>query len=97
VETAPEVKAVAAQSANVTGVSEAKTGVYCVSPAASIEVAKEAPVVSPEISYSTGNAPGLIAVNVQHPNCAGNAFEVDTFAPATSAPTGGYAFTIVVP
>jgi len=97
IQTTPEVKLIAAQSSNITGVSAAGEGIYCVTPAAPIEVAKEAVAVSPEISYTpAGNAPGVIAFNAQHPHCA-TGFEVDTYKQGEATPKGGYAFTIVVP
>jgi len=97
VQTSSEVKVIPGQSSNITGVGQNGTGVYCVTPAAPIEAAKETAAVSPEVGYSAGGAPGLIAINAKHPNCPASAFEVDTYAPGTSAPTSGYAFTIVVP
>jgi hypothetical protein len=81
---------------NITGVT-ANGGVYCVSPAAPINADEETVAVSPEVSYSSGNAPGAIAVNAQRSGgCAAGTFEVDTFTPA-GAPSSNYAFTIVVP
>jgi hypothetical protein len=86
-----------AVTVNIVGISEPAIGVYCVTPAAPINAAAETVSVSPEVSYSAGGAPGVIAVNAQHPHCAASAFEVDTFAPGTTTLTSGYAFTIVVP
>ena len=55
-----------------------------------------AAAVSPEVSYSAGGTPGVIAVNAQSFHCP-NAFEVDTYAPGNSTKTvSGYAFSIVV-
>jgi hypothetical protein len=85
------------QSVNVTGVSEPSPGVYCVAPAAGISPATDTPAVSPEVGYSSGGTPGVIAVNAQHPHCP-TGFEVDTYAPpADTALTTGYAFTIIIP
>lgn len=102
VQTTPEVKLIAGQSSNIASVTLAAEGVYCVTPSvlptAPIEAAKEAVVVSPEISYTPPNtAPGVIAFNAQHPHCPASAFEVDTYKPGETTPKGGYAFTIVVP
>jgi hypothetical protein len=49
------------------------------------------------VSYSSGEAPGTIAVNARRTHCAPTDFEVDTYAPGTTTLTSGYAFTIVVP
>jgi Collagen triple helix repeat (20 copies) len=85
-------------AANITNVSEASAGVYCLSPAAPINPAAETVSVSPEVSYSSGGAPGVIAVDAQHAHCPASAFEVDTYAAVgATTPTSGYAFTIVVP
>ncbi len=100
VQTTPEVKLIAGQSFNITGVSLAAEGVYCITPAASIEASKETIAVSPEISYTpSGTAPGVIAVNAQHPHCTSSptSFEVDTYKQGEDTPKGGYAFTVVVP
>jgi hypothetical protein len=88
-------------ASNITGVSEPSTGVYCVTPAAGISTANGIATVSPEVSYSAGNAPGVIAINAQHTHCAAGTFEVDTYAPyvspTTPTLTTGYAFTIAIP
>ncbi|MFI5003844.1 MAG: hypothetical protein ACHQE6_02400 [Solirubrobacterales bacterium] len=90
---------IAGQTSNITSVSEVKPGVYCLAPVASVNPAADTAAVSPEVSYSTGTVPGVIALNAQHTDCPANNFEVETYAPgsATSTPAGGYAFTIVVP
>jgi hypothetical protein len=83
---------------NITGVSEPASGVYCVAPAAPINAAEETVAVSPEVSYSSGKLPGVVAVNAQRTGgCPATDFEVDTYAPGGTTPTSGYAFTIVVP
>ena len=88
---------IAGQSVNVTGVSEPSPGVYCLAPAAAVSPATDTAAVSPEVSYSSGGTPGVIAVNAQHPHCP-TGFEVDTYAPpADTTLTSGYAFTIVIP
>jgi hypothetical protein len=100
VQTTPEVKLIAGQSSNITSVSIAAEGVYCIIPAAPIDASKETIAVSPEVSYTpSGTPPGVIAVNAQHPHCSSSptAFEVDTYKQGESTPKGGYAFTIVVP
>ncbi len=88
-------------ASNIATVSEPSAGVYCITPAAGISTAAGIAAVSPEVSYSAGNAPGVIAVNAQHTHCAASTFEVDTYAPypppASPTPTTGYAFTIVIP
>jgi hypothetical protein len=84
---------------NITGVSQPKEGVYCLTPAVPIEPASETIAVSPEVSYTPSKAPGLIAVDAQRGGgCPVGTFEVDTYAiPASSTPATGYAFTVVVP
>jgi hypothetical protein len=73
---------------NILTVSVPREGVYCITPAA----------VSPEVSYSSGNVPGVIAVNAQHAtNCPSAPYEVDTYSPSTLALAGGFAFTIAIP
>ncbi len=90
------------QTSNLTSVTETSVngsngGVYCITPATPINPAVEPVAVSPEVSYSPGGALGVIAVNVQHPNCPATAFEVDTYAQGSTTPSDGFAFTIVVP
>ncbi|HST54713.1 MAG TPA: collagen-like protein [Solirubrobacteraceae bacterium] len=86
------------QTANVTGVSEPIAGVYCVTPAVPINPASEPAAVSPEVSYSSGGAPGVVGLNAQRTHsCPSTTFEVDTFTPGTSTLASGYAFTIVIP
>jgi hypothetical protein len=81
----------------VSAVSEPTEGVYCLTLAFPVDPASETVAVSPEASYSAGGAPGLIAVNAQHPHCPGM-FEVDTYpAGDTTATKGGFAFTVVIP
>jgi hypothetical protein len=86
---------------NIISVSEVKGGVYCLSPAAGINPATDTAAVSPEVSYSSGGVPGVIAVNAQHTNCPTSTFEVDTYEPSVKyepgKTTSGYAFTIVIP
>lgn len=96
--TAPtQAKLIAGQTAGITGVSEPSPGVYCLAPAAPINAGAETVAVSPEVSYSSGKQPGLIAVNAQRTNgCPATDFEVDTYTPAGAA-SSNYAFTIVVP
>jgi hypothetical protein len=87
---------IAGQTSGVTAVSEPAPGVYCVAPAAPINAAAEAVAASPEVSYSSGKLPGLVAVNAQHTGCPATDFEVDTYTPAGAA-SSSYAFTLVVP
>jgi Collagen triple helix repeat (20 copies) len=82
---------------NIVTVSEPHEGVYCITPAAGIASSGIASV-SPEVSYSAGNVPGVIAVNAQHSaNCPSAPYEVDTYTPGTTTLATGYAFTIVIP
>jgi Collagen triple helix repeat (20 copies) len=93
----PAATVVTAQSSNIVTVSSPKAGVYCITPAAPISPSADTAVVSPEVSYSTPEAPGLIALNAQSKNCTSSSFEVDTYAPSTLTLAGGYAFTIAIP
>lgn len=97
--TAPaQANLIPGQTSNITQVSEPTAGVYCLTPAAGINANFEAPVASPEISYSSAKALGLIAVNAQRTGgCAAGTFEVDTYKPGGTELASGYAFTIVVP
>jgi hypothetical protein len=88
-------KLIAAQTSKITSVTEPKTGVYCLTPAAGINPATEPATVSLEISYSTSASPGVIALNAQGKECPG-AFEVETFTPGSTTPSGEYAFSILV-
>jgi hypothetical protein len=88
---------IAGQTSNVTSVSEPGPGIYCLAPAAPINASAETVAVSPEVSYSSGGTPGIVAVNAQRPNCPEGDFEVETYTPGSSTPMSGYAFTIVVP
>lgn len=96
---------ITAQTVNFTAVQEVSPGIYCLTPAPPIQPAADTASVSPELSYSAAKAPGVIALDAQHTNCPEGTFEVDTFAPGTTAPTAGsaitpatgYAFTIIVP
>ncbi len=91
------------QTAGFTGVSQGSPtgssggGIYCLAPAAGINPAADTAAVSPEVSYSSSEAPGVIAVNAKGAHCPAGQFEVDTYAPGTTTPTSGYAFTIIVP
>jgi hypothetical protein len=92
-----QVNLIAGQTSGITGVSEPSPGVYCLAPAAPINAATDTVAVSPEVSYSSGKQPGVIAVNAQRTNgCPATDFEVDTYTPA-GALSSNYAFTIVVP
>lgn len=90
------VNLIAAQTSNVTGVSEPSPGIYCLVPAPGINPATDTAAVSPEVSYSTEKLPGTIALNAQHTDCPAGGFEVETYAPSGTKPASGYAFTIVV-
>lgn len=93
----PSATVAPGQSSNIISVTSPTPGVYCIMPGAPINPAADTAVVSPEISYSTPEAPGLIAVNAQHKNCSASTFEVDTYSPSTLTLAGGYAFTIAIP
>jgi hypothetical protein len=88
---------IAGQTSNITGVSEVKPGVYCLAPKAGIAPAADTAAVSPEVGYSSGGVPGVIALNAQATDCAAGDFEVETYATSgTATPASGYAFTILV-
>jgi hypothetical protein len=90
---------ISGQTSGITGVSEVKPGVYCIAPAAGgANPASDTAAVSPEVSYSSGGAPGLIALNAQHTDCPAGDFEVETYVPSATTPTlsSNYAFTIVI-
>jgi Collagen triple helix repeat (20 copies) len=93
----PSATVVPGQSSNITSITSPTAGVYCITPGAPINPAADTAVVSPEVSYSTPEAPGLVAVNAQHKNCSASTFEVDTYSPSTLTLAGGYAFTIAIP
>jgi hypothetical protein len=83
---------------NINSVTEPLPGVYCVTPAAGVSTASGIAAVSPEVSYSAPEVPGVIAVNAKRKNCPGAPIEVDTYTPGTTQTLAtGYAFTIVIP
>jgi hypothetical protein len=83
---------------DIASVSEPSTGIYCIVPTPGISLPTGLATVSPEISYGTIAAPGVIAVNAQHTNCPTTPYEVDTYTPgATQTLATGYAFTIAIP
>ncbi len=89
---------IAGQTSHITGVSVPSAGIYCLAPAAGIDPAADTAAVSPEVSYSSGHTPGVIALNAQASDCPAGNFEVETYTPGPSpALASGYAFTIVVP
>ena len=97
-ESTPSRRRSPCQSSNITSVTEPQrrrllhhTRQPRINPAA------DTAVVSPEVSYSTPEAPGLVAVNAQHNNCPATTFEVDTYSPSTLTLATGYAFTIAIP
>jgi hypothetical protein len=88
---------IAGQTSGITSVGQPSPGVFCLALAAPINASAEAPVVSPEVSYSSGKQPGLIAVNAQrNGGCPATELEVDTYTLAGVA-SSNYAFTIIVP
>lgn len=86
---------VANQTHNILSVQRVKLGQYCLAAAAGIDPASDTAAVSPEIGYGA-HTPGVIAVNAAS-TCTGGRFEVDTYDPASTTPSNGPAFTIVVP
>ncbi len=83
---------------NITSVTEPLPGIYCVTPAAGVSTASGIAAVSPEVSYSAPEVPGVIAVNAKRKNCPGAPIEVDTYTPGTTQTLAtGYAFTILIP
>lgn len=90
-------KLIMAQTSKINSVTEPKPGIYCLVPAAGINPASDPATVSPEVSYSTNEAPGIIAFNAQAKDCPTGDFEVETFAPGTTPTLSGeYAFSILV-
>lgn len=90
-------KLITAQTFKIIKVSEEpKPGIYCLLPGAGIIPAEDTATVSPEISYSTKETPGVIALNAQGKDCPAGNFEVETFDPETKALSGEYAFSILV-
>jgi hypothetical protein len=82
---------------NIASVTEPSPGIYCITPTTGVPLAGNVATVSPEVSYGTIAAPGVIAVNAQHTHCS-TPYEVDTYAPgATPTLATGYAFTIAIP
>jgi hypothetical protein len=81
---------------NIASVTEPSTGIYCITPTAGVPLAGNVATVSPEVSYGTIAAPGVIAVNAQHTHCT-TPYEVDTYTPGTTTLATGYAFTIAIP
>jgi hypothetical protein len=73
------------RSKNAT-VSRVATGVYCITPAAGIDVTTTGIVATPDFTTDTttlGPPPVARSAHIEvasaHPNCPGNAFEVETF------------------
>lgn len=96
---ATQAMLIAAQTSNVTSVTEPQPGVYCLAPAAGISPTADTAVVSPEVSYDVGKSgAGVVALNAQPgSSCPAGSFEVETYAATGDAtPTTGYAFTIVI-
>lgn len=87
---------ISSQTANITGVTEPAAGVYCLAPAAGIGPSGDVAAVSPEVSYSSGEAPGVIALNAQRKHCPSSDFEVDTYTPGTTTLATGFAFSILI-
>ena len=87
---------VSQQTSQIASVSKPALGVYCLAPDAPISSDSDAAVASPEVSYTSSKAPGIVAINAQHTNCPAGNFEVDTYTTAGAA-SNEYAFTIVVP
>jgi Collagen triple helix repeat (20 copies) len=97
VEATPSSKGlISTQTKSITSVERVSPGIYCLAPAPPIAAAARAAVASAESSYSSLEAPGLIAVNAKASHCPGGDFEVDTYTPA-GVSANNYAFTILVP
>lgn len=92
----PAAKLITTQTSKILKVSEPKPGIYCLVPGAGITPAEDTATVSPEISYSTEEAPGVIALNAQSKDCPVGNFEVETFEPGTTTLSNKYAFSILV-
>ncbi len=93
---------ISGQTSNVTAVSEISAkgsngGRLLRLASAPVSTPPPDGAVSPEVSYSSGEAPGMVASTRSTRTAPASAFEVDTFAPGTTTLTSGYAFTIVVP
>jgi Collagen triple helix repeat (20 copies) len=97
IRTQPTLEVISALSANITAISSPGIGVYCLTATSPVNPGSDPAVVSPEVSYSSAEDPGLVALNAQHKGgCPAGAFEVHTYAPGTSAPNNSYAFSIVI-
>jgi Collagen triple helix repeat (20 copies) len=97
VEATPSSKGlVSNQTKGITSVERVPPGIYCLAPAPPIAAATRAAVASAESSYSSPEAPGLVAVNAKASHCPTGDFEVDTYTPA-GVSASNYAFTIVIP
>lgn len=94
----PNLQRIAAQTSKIIKViAGSKEGIYCLEPAAGITAAEDTATVSPEISYTPSKLPGIVALNAKAEDCpTGNFFEVETFAPGSTTPSGEYAFSILV-
>jgi hypothetical protein len=80
-----ELRGTLSRSKNAT-VSRVATGVYCITPAAGIDVTTTGIVATPDFTTDTttlGPPPVARSAHIEvasaHPNCPGNAFEVETF------------------
>jgi len=86
------------ETSHVISVSEPSAGIYCLVAAAGIDPGSDTAAVSPEVSYSSGHVPGVVALNALHTDCPTGNFEVETYAPGAEPKlASGYAFTIVIP
>ncbi len=88
---------VSSQTSQIASASKPATGVYCLAADTPISSDSDTAAVTPEVSYSTSGAPGIVAVNAKHTNCSAGNFEVDTYEPSGGKLADGYAFTIVIP
>jgi hypothetical protein len=90
------------QSAGFIAIRRSAPGMYCLTPASSINPASEAPVASGEAGYSSGpSVVPLAVVDARQPpaHCNPNELEVNTYNLASGGhePSEGVAFTIIVP
>jgi hypothetical protein len=98
----PTLQLVPALTREFTAVTPASLGVYCLTAATQLRPSELPAAVSSESSYSTFSGPGVVGLavlNAQHPSCAANEFEVETFKVKSGGPelSNEVAFSIVVP
>jgi len=85
---------VAARTKNITAVTRAQQGVYCLTPAAGIDPRTVATAATEDFDLSTVD--GFVQVNGTGAECPAGQFEVDT-DDASGTPTDGISFHLIVP